>query len=115
MRDLRNRLFPDWFVNDEVFGVGLGPGTPTNPTAVWLPERMMDRIRHVARAYELHLLPLVEAESTYFNAKQASNLIDELEFVREVVADPYLHQCAAQLIALLAEARNSVGATFEGP
>lgn len=74
-----DRLEAERYVDDPVFGVCLGKGTPGEKDSVWVPERLMARMVALGRAYELHLLPLIEGhEQVHFNSQQAETLADEV-------------------------------------
>lgn len=112
----RDRLDADYYQDDPVFGIGLGDSTPGDADAIWVPERIMERIVALGRAYELHYLPMVVAgEATYLNATQAEGMEEELAFVVDRVDDPLVHEHGRRIADFVARgAREGAGVTFEG-
>lgn len=111
-----DRLDPARYENDPMFGVGLGNETPGDD-AVWVPERIIDRLVAVGRAYELHFVPMIaDAAAVYLNAVQAAGLSEELEFIMGLVDDPLLVEQAQRIAPLVSRGvRQDVGVTFEVP
>ena len=121
-----DRLNPVTFAEDEPVAVSVVP-TATSPAdrdsgltgAAWIPERVFERILALARAYDLHVLNLLEGPSPpALNATQCSGLQFELEFLCSVVSDPVLHQYSDQISRQALRCRSSVAAQellFERP
>jgi len=76
-------LNPEDYAKDELVCVRCGG------REVWLSERLFRRLVWIGRAYELHLLPLLE-EDRSLNAVQAEALGAELAFVGAIFADSAL-------------------------
>ena len=83
---------------------------------VWLSERLFRRLMLIGRAYELHLLPLLEQDTT-LNSVQADSLLGELDFIRTVVADAAITSVLNELAPLVRTCRVSPDRTisFEWP
>jgi hypothetical protein len=84
--------------------------------AIEIPERIFDRLAHLGRAYELHLLPLLGGhEPVGLNATQVGALIDELELLCSVTQDPIVERWAQELRAFVRQVADSGGSvTIEG-
>jgi hypothetical protein len=64
-----------------------------------IPERLFRRLELLARAYELQVLTLVAGvDETELNTQQAASLVDELDFIGQVTADPLLQQVLPGLV-----------------
>ena len=85
------------------------------PAEAWVPERLVDRLRALGRAYELHLLPhLPGPEALSLNAVQVLTLIEEMDFLGERVNDPALTALIADLREVLGAAARGDGLWVEG-
>jgi hypothetical protein len=83
-----DRILADTYAQDEVVQLDYGDVT----SAVFVPERLFARAQCVARAYELHLLPVIDiCSKTRLNRAQCETLLDEIEFIAMVVNDELLH------------------------
>ena len=61
------------------------------PLTTWVPERLVERLRLLGGAYQLHLLlhlPRDGDEPLSLNGTQVAHLIEEVDFVAGVAADP---------------------------
>ncbi len=68
-----DRLDPATYADDPV--VGWFSGDP--PAERWVPERLVDRLRALGSACELHLLPLLPGSVPLsLNGVQVRNLVD---------------------------------------
>jgi len=56
---------------------------------VWMAESVWHRIRLIAAAYSLHLLPVLDGSTdpVFLNSLQTATLVDELFFINAVVDD----------------------------
>ena len=95
-------LRPEDHTNDEQVRVLLAD------REAWLSERLFRRLVLIGAAYELHLLPLLGEDAT-LNAVQAEGLLEELDFVGGLVADPALAALLNRLAPLVSECRASKG------
>lgn len=87
---------------------------------VWIPERLWVRLRSIGQGYELHMLGVLrgQVEATVLNEQQAAGLLDELDFVHTVVADPALLEqieAVRPVVARAAQVRSSEALTIEEP
>ena len=77
------------------------------------------RAQHLARAYDLHLLPALEVYGkTQLNGHQAGVLAEELAFIRDLVDDAALRPHLDAWISLALVCRCSVSPVdlvIEGP
>ena len=95
MSTYSDRLLSTTYAADEPYGIAVAlPGhTPTwNEEAadrvVWLPERVFRRLVAMGQAYELHVLSLlVGVDAMRVNHLQATVLLEELQFIIELVND----------------------------
>ena len=80
---------------------------------VWIPEDLWHRLRLIAVAYRLHLLPLLDGSTdpVFLNRSQVETLVGETGFVHELVNDPLLRDHVLA-IAQLAQAQGQ-GASKE--
>jgi hypothetical protein len=112
-----DRLDPNSYASDEPVGAGT-----SDDYSGWvsIPERLFTRMQHLGRAYDLHILPGLDPyERNELDHERTASLIDELDFLAEVVSDRALLETIAVLrdAALLA-ARNPLRSTkffIEGP
>jgi hypothetical protein len=73
-----------------------------------IPDRLVGRLLHLGRAYELHLLPLLPGvDALALNATQVENLIEELDWVAAHVDDPALRSACDDLRPVLQAGRRS--------
>ena len=83
------------------------------------PESLFVRAQHLARAYELHLLPTLEVYGkTELNGHQAGVLAEELAFIRDLVDDAALRPHLEAWISLALGCSRSVrpaALVIEGP
>lgn len=84
------------YAGDEPVGVFV---SEDDPDAVWVPERLFERLSFVGRAYSLHLLPLLGGhEPVTLQCAQIENLLDEVAFVATLLdADPLVTEQAGRL------------------
>lgn len=87
---------------------------------VWIPQRILWRIKSIGAAYELHYLPMLGGgtEVVTWNAVQAQTILDELAFVAEVVKDSLLVRWVEALSTVVASAARRGGSPalgVEGP
>jgi hypothetical protein len=112
-----DRLDPAAYAQDEPVGAGTSPDFSG---WVYVSDRLFDRMQHLARAYDLHVLPgLHPYNRNELDHDRTASLIDELEFLTEVANDRALLEAIAVLrdAALLA-ARSPLTSTrffIEGP
>jgi hypothetical protein len=93
-----DRFSADTYRNDEPVELRCGAAA-----AVVLPERLFARAQNVARAYDLHLLPVIDVYSTTrLNRLQCATLLDEIAMIEGMLKDPLLVQHLAQIRGLLA-------------
>jgi hypothetical protein len=93
--DYADRIDPATYVNDPI--VAVYRDDPAN--ALCLPERVFWRLSHVAKGYELHLLPLLGgSDPVRLNRPMIQTLIDELCFVADRLDDPVVELWVAQLL-----------------
>ena len=68
---------------------------PDAEAALWVSERLFGRLTLVARAYELHTLPMIGgSDPVALNRTRCEALLNELEFVAERLDDPLALQIA---------------------
>jgi len=112
-----DRFRPETYTNDPVFVVGLLRDTAVDERA-FIPERLFIRIRAIASAYYLHVLPGIDADygRATVNAVQCEGLVGELEFVQQVSDDPLLASHAQRLSDIATECvRTRQTLVVEGP
>lgn len=90
------------------------------PSDVWVPERLWHRLLAIGSAYFLHYVPLLTAETKprSFNSVQAEGVLEELEFVTEVVSDALLREVIATVTPVVewaARYGGKEGFVVEGP
>ena len=83
-----DRLDPATYAQDEP----VGAGTSDDYSGwVYVPDRLFERIQHLARAYDLHVLPGLDPyHRNELDHDRTTGLIEELEFLGDVVNDPPL-------------------------
>ena len=112
-----DRFDPAVYGDDPV--VGVIERDPDEPDAQWLSERLFGRLTGVARAYELHTLPLLGGtEPVTLNRARCEALIDEVTFVAERLNDALVTEIAQAIADFLAARIRQPfwdgGVTFEG-
>jgi hypothetical protein len=102
-----DRLNSDSYADDPL--VGVFAYDFTDPTEIWVPERLWARLVAIGAAYQLHYLPLLDGspESRTLDATQANALVEELDFIRSLTVDPLLESTAAEVLALVVRASRS--------
>jgi hypothetical protein len=83
-----DRLLAETYEQEECVQLDYGdPGA-----AAFVPERLFARAQCVARAYDLHLLPVIDIyRKTRLNRAQCEAMLDEVAFVARVTNDDVLH------------------------
>ncbi|MFN0090482.1 MAG: hypothetical protein ACKVWR_09495 [Acidimicrobiales bacterium] len=88
---------------------------PLTDQGLWVPERLWARLRLVAGAYELRLLPILDGTSdpVFLNAVQVSTLLEELRFIGQILSDPLVDPLVEALVRALVDlaAERSQGAS----
>jgi hypothetical protein len=93
-------LSAETYSKDEPVGAGLSSEAP-DEWGLWIPERLFDRMRFLAKAYELHLLPVLDPYGkNELTRLQAEALVGELAFISHVVGDDLLASYIGRLIEL---------------
>jgi hypothetical protein len=119
-----DRLSGSYFGNDEPIMIALAPRGEAvdwrnEAGHVWVPERLLGRLRFLAKAYELHLLAVVDlTDSTRFNHVQCQNMLDELGFISAIIHDPLISDLIANLSRLITRCvhgHGSLEVVIEGP
>ena len=112
-----DRLDPGTYASDEPVGAGT-----TDDYSGWvsIPERLFHRMQHLARAYDLHILPGLDPyERNELDYERAASLVDELQFLGQVVTDrALLEQIGVLQDAALSATRSPLRSTkffIEGP
>ena len=111
--DFTDRFDSERYASDE-------PVSLTADGRTWeVPEGLFVRAQHLARAYELHLLPTLEIYGqTQLNGPQAGVLAEELTFIRDLVDDaalrPHLDACIS-LALMCSRSIRPVALVIEGP
>src|SRR5215470_7530194 len=111
--DFADRFESERYASDE-------PVSLTADGRTWdVPESLFVRAQHLARAYELHLLPTLEVYGkTELNGHQAEVLAEELSFIRDLVDDAALRPHLEAWISLALGCSRSVrpaALVIEGP
>ncbi len=109
------RLLAATYRTDEPVGIGLANTDPE--TWSYMPERLFARLVHLGRAYEMHLLPLLQVHGEQvLTGQQAATLASELRFVGAVVNDPALEAAISSVLSTLESAgHKGVGLKIESP
>ncbi len=113
-----NRLDPATYAEDDDV-VGVFESDPSEADALWLSARLCRRLTGVARAYELHALPLLDdPEPVRLNRARCEAVLDEIAFVAERLDDPVALGVAQSISDYLSERTRRLGwdgsVTFEG-
>lgn len=114
-----DRLEASTYERDEP--VGAGPVQPEGEYAgwVWIPGQLFARMQHIAKAYELHVLPRLDFYGrNSLRREQVASLLDEIEFIGHLVDDPALRPQLERLRDVaLKVARNPIETelVIEGP
>ncbi len=98
-----DRFLAEAYASDELVGVGLlsSVAAGTSNYSMWIPDRLFARLQLLAKAYELHLLPVLDSHSkNELTRPQAEALVDELTFIDSVVGDHLLAGYTRRLIEL---------------
>jgi hypothetical protein len=75
-----DRLTEQSYVDDA--RVGVFEADPSEQDALWIAQRLFDRLVLIARAYELHVLPMLGGtQRITLGRAQCESLLDELEFI----------------------------------
>ena len=92
-----DRLNPGTYAHDDGV-VGVFEVSPTDVDALWISDRLFQRLTYIARAYELHALPLLDdLEPVVLNRPQCEAVVDEIEFVAGLLDDPLIMELAQSL------------------
>jgi hypothetical protein len=83
-----DRLDPATYAEDgEV--VGVFESGPSDDDVLWLSARIFRRLTYIARAYELHALPLLDDPNPVsLNRMRCEAVAEEIAFVAERLDDP---------------------------
>jgi hypothetical protein len=100
--EFADRFLDSTYADDEPVHIFIPRGTDR-----WVPERLWWRLVGLGRAYEVHLLPLLPGatDPQFLNAQQVATLVDEVQFVADVVDDDLIAGLVAELVPLLVEAQ----------
>lgn len=103
-----NRYDARTYANDEPVKVFVVEGTGID-SEFWLPERLWHRIRLVAAAFELHLLPAIDGrpDLVTLNWLQCESLLDELEFLSFALEDSLMDTIINGIVNIVESARGS--------
>lgn len=86
-----DRLDPGTYQDDEPIGVGPAHDPESYEGWVWIPQRLFDRVRLIAAAYGLHVLPGVDMnDRNVLRPEQVQTLLDEIEFIGTLTQDAAL-------------------------
>ena len=113
-----DRLDPATYEDDDEV-VGVFESDPSEADALWLSARLSRRLTGVARAYELHALPLLDdPDQVRLNRARCEAVLDEIEFVAQRLDDPVALAMAQSIPDYLTVRTRRAGwdgpVTFEG-
>jgi hypothetical protein len=98
-----DRLDPATYVEDDEV-VGVFESGPSDKDALWLSARLFRRLTYVARAYELHALPLLDdPDPVRLNRLRCEAVVDEIAFVAGRLDDPAVVGAAQSITNYLTE------------
>lgn len=101
-KDFADRLEARTYQDDDGL-VGVYEIEASDADALWLSERLFQRMTLVARAYELHTLPLLGGtDPVTLSRPMCASLVDELNFVTDRLNDPLAHETAQALADFVA-------------
>src|SRR5688572_11294151 len=87
----RNRFVESTYDDGAPCVIGLIDMELVEKSSVPIYERLLSRLINIGLAYDLHIIPLFDVyNDTFFNKQQCENLLEELEFVEQVVNDKLL-------------------------
>ena len=93
-----DRLEASTYKDDEPVGAGPAQDPGEYEGWIWIPDRLFARMQHVAKAYELHVLPRLDPYArNSLRREQVESLLDEIEFLGKVVDDPVVRAQLEQL------------------
>lgn len=79
--------------------IGLFDQSIMKESCVTVFESLLLRLIKIGQAYELHILSFLDIHNdTYLNAVQCENLIDELNFISQIINDDLLQQQIKQIL-----------------
>jgi hypothetical protein len=106
--DYADRLDPETYADDPI--VAVYRDDPADSLCV--PERVFWRVSHVAKGYELHLLPLLgNSDPVRLNRPMIQTMLDELCFVADRLEDPVVQLWVAELLKTAQNALRRPGDT----
>lgn len=108
-----DRLDPRTYAEDDEV-VGIYEVDPSETDALWLSARLFRRLTGVARAFELHALPMLDApDPIQLNRTQCETVLDEIAFIAERLDDPLAVGMAQSITDYLAVRTRRP--TWDGP
>jgi hypothetical protein len=114
-----DRLEAATYEGDEPVGAGPAQDAGKYEGWIWIPGRLFARMQQIAEAYELHVLPgLGFYDRNVLGREQLESLLEEIEFIGNVVDDPAIHPQLEQLrnVALkVVRAPTRTELVIEGP
>jgi hypothetical protein len=117
--DYADRFAPSTYEDDELVCFSVSISSRSDRQTVDLPERLFVRAQAIARAHDLHLLPVIELYGeTSLNKHQCATLFEELSFIRTVVNDNLLAEHLSKVLQALSTCINCAGPAavlIEGP
>lgn len=115
MTSLASRLHPNTYQDEEPVGVclcsaGSPPDYEDSLRTAFIPESLFRRLLCLGSAYSLHFAAcLDDLEDRCISGIQASSMIEEVEFLGAVVADPALKNVLDCIVQKLDQAAKSPG------
>lgn len=98
-----DRLDPATYTDDDET-VGVFESGPSDGDSLWLSARIFRRLTFVARAYELHALPMLDdAEPVTLNRPRCEAVVDEIAFVADRLDDVVAIEMAREITTYLTE------------